>query len=98
MSEQVEEQVEEEQLDKYRNAIEPLLKEKGFNYGEVKFYDLSATFKEEGKEAIESMTGKFVTKEKKIYSFTLLFKKEGNILELNEEESPKGVFSKLSKI
>ena len=91
--------VEEEQFDKYRKSVEPLLKEKGFNYDDVKFYDLSAAFKEEsGQEVIESISGKFVTKEKKIYSFKLMFKKQGNVLEVEEKESPKGVFSKLKKI
>jgi hypothetical protein len=91
--------IEEEQFAKYRKSVEPLLKEKGFNYDEVKFYNLSAAFREEGhQEVIENISGKFVTKEKKIYSFKLLFQKEGNVLETKEEEGPKGVFSKLSNI
>lgn len=90
--------IEEEQFDKYRSAIEPLLKKKGFNYDDLRFYDLSASFKQERKEeAIENIKGKFITNEKRIYSFKLVFGEE-NVLEIKEEEVPKGVFSKLKKI
>ena len=92
--------VEGEQFDKYRSAIEPLLKEKGFNYDDLRFYDLSAGFKSKKgeEEMLESISGKFITNEKKIYSFKLTFKLEGNVLEIKEKEAPKGVFSKLAKI
>lgn len=91
--------IEEEQFDKYKTYIEPLLKEKGFDYAKLRFYDLSASFEEkEGQEVIESIRGKFITDEKKIYSFKFLFQKEGNTIELQEEETPKGIFSKLKNV
>ncbi len=91
--------IEEEQFDKYRKIIEPLLRKKGFIYKDLRFYDLSASFKSSGtEEIIEHITGKFITNEKKIYSFKLRFTMEGNFLEVKEGKSPKGVFSKLKKI